>query len=418
VIAYDAVAPKSPPKSPPPDFSFWTETLHVQIKNSSVIQFQAAIQVALNAPFGRSAECSGAQNAVKLAGAYQQQGKLGTVVFSEADADEAIYAFVPGAGLRVLDRLAIRSATLLPGKIDTQTATIPGRIVMGGTLLFAPDPFGQKVDLFGYGKGTGASAAGLDFTGFTLDVTATMDSQGEGETTAAVDYSGIKVSAASAVLRPGSLVGGLPCQVDAFLANTKEGLSAGSLQAQTVHVLQLENISVPAPTNPLPPPNSPADTDSPAPASKVQVNYTTSAPSFAVTFDLPLGSLGGLADAHASFDTSLILGWGANPATPDDDAAAVLIKLPFASVGYGGFNLQGVLKTVFGDANLMQVTITDEHTGAVTTPYVILFNNVQLSVFGIKLPPHVLSDLIVFLPGLKAGEKPGPMGMCLMAEQI
>jgi hypothetical protein len=62
---------------------------------------------------------------------------------------------------------------------------------------------------------------------------------------------------------------------------------------------------------------------------------------------------------------------------------------------------------VFGDANLMQVkTVANE-------PYIILFNNVQLSVFGFKLPPHVLSDLILFVPG----GKPGPMGMCLMAKQ-
>jgi hypothetical protein len=167
---------------------------------------------------------------------------------------------------------------------------------------------------------------------------------------------------------------------------------------------------VPAPLNPLypiPMPKAPSVTVTDPPAHTAQTNFTTPTPHFAVTFDLPLGSLGGLSDVHASLDTSLILGWGPNPATPDDDAAAVLIKLPFASVGYGGFNLQGVLKTVFGDANLMQVkTVANE-------PYVILFNNVQLSVFGFKLPPHVLSDLILFVPG----GQPGPMGMCLMAKQ-
>jgi hypothetical protein len=409
VIAYDA-GPQPAQPTPPP-FSFWTQTLHVQIHNSSVTQFQAAIRVALNAPFGRSATCPADENAVTLAGAYQQQGKLGTVTFSEADPGSAIYTFTQGSGLRVLDQLAVRSATLLPGRqtTDKGTTTIPGRIVMGGTLLFAADPFTQGVDLFGYGKGTGTSAAGLDFTGFTLVVSANIDSQGvSGQTTAQVDYSGMKVSAGSAALRDNSLVRGLPCQVDAFLADTTNGLSADSLQAQPVHVLQLENVSVPAPLNPLQPPNS--DTSSPSPPATVQANYTTPAPSFAVTFDLPLGSLGGLADAHASLDTSLILGWGPNPATPDDDAAAVLIKLPFASVGYGGFNLQGVLKTVFGDANLMQVS----NPSLPAKPYVILFNNVQLSVFGIKLPPHVLSDLVVFVPG---GDKPGPMGMCLMAKQ-
>jgi hypothetical protein len=403
VIAYDGSPPK--PVTPPLDFSFWTETLHVLIHNSSVTQFQAAIQVALNTPFGRAATCAGAANAIKLAGAYQQQGELGTVTFSEADPGSAVYSFTPGAGLRVLDQMAVRTATLLPGAATNHGETIPGQIVMGGTLMFDPDPFGQGIDLFGYGTGTGAGASGLDFTGFTLNVTATIGADG-GQTTAAVDYSAIKVSAGKAALRANSLVNGLPCQVDAFLSDTANGLTADSLQAQSVHVLELENINVPAPTNPLPPPNSPSASVDDAPAT-IQVSYTTPSPFFAVTFDLPLGSLGSLADAHASLDTSLILGWGPSPTAPDDDGAAVLIKLPFASVGYGGFNLQGVLKTVFGDANLMQVSSVP------AKPYVILFNNVQLSVFGIKLPPHVLSDLIVFIP---AGQ-PGPMGMCLLAKE-
>jgi len=401
VIKYDAQSAPAPA-----DFSFWTQTLHVQIRNSSVTQFQAAIRVALNKPFGRKAKCAGDENAVTLAGAYQQQGKLGIVTFSEADPGSAIYTFDRSTGLRVLDQLAVKSATLLPGTPTTSngTTTIPGRIVMGGTLMFAANPFfaadpAAAVDLFGYGTGSG----GLDFTGFTLDVTATLGSSG-GQTTAEVDYSGMKVSAGRAAMRTGSLVSGLPCQVDAFLADTTDGLSADSLQAQSVHCLQLENVTVPAPVNPLQPPDPGAD-----PPTTVQASYTTPAPNFAVTFDLPLGSLGNLADAHASLDSSLILGWGPSPTTPDDDAAAVLIKLPFASVGYGGFNLQGVLKTVFGDANLMQVP------SAPGKPYVILFNNVQLSVFGIKLPPHVLSDLILFVPGNNTGNQ--PMGMCLMAEQ-
>ncbi|MGH6692366.1 MAG: hypothetical protein ACREF4_16990, partial [Gammaproteobacteria bacterium] len=70
--------------------------------------------------------------------------------------------------------------------------------------------------------------------------------------------------------------------------------------------------------------------------------------------------------------------------------AAVLVQLPQAMAGYGGFNLQGILQTTFGDANLLRV---DLPRGPV---YAVLFNNIKLSVFGFSFPPGVLVDFTIF----------------------
>jgi hypothetical protein len=56
--------------------------------------------------------------------------------------------------------------------------------------------------------------------------------------------------------------------------------------------------------------------------------------------------------------------------------------------------LQGLLKLTFGDANLVRVMY---HKGDPPRPvFALLLNNVAVSVLGIKVPPNVVSDLILF----------------------
>ena len=65
--------------------------------------------------------------------------------------------------------------------------------------------------------------------------------------------------------------------------------------------------------------------------------------------------------------------------------------MPQLSGGYKGFDLQGFLKTTFGDANMMAVEQNDQ-----SKVYVMLFNHVALSVFGINFPPGIIADFILF----------------------
>jgi hypothetical protein len=75
------------------------------------------------------------------------------------------------------------------------------------------------------------------------------------------------------------------------------------------------------------------------------------------------------------------------------------VQLPQLGGGYGSFELQGILKTVFGDANLMRVDLDD---GRVV--YAILFNNIALSVFGFTFPPGVMIDFMLFAGTPESGQ--------------
>ena len=76
------------------------------------------------------------------------------------------------------------------------------------------------------------------------------------------------------------------------------------------------------------------------------------------------------------------------------------MQLPSLSAGYQGFDLQGFVKTKFGDSNMLMVPV--ERDGKESTVYALSFDNVQLSVFGFSLPPGVLIDFLLF-SGAAAG---------------
>jgi hypothetical protein len=86
----------------------------------------------------------------------------------------------------------------------------------------------------------------------------------------------------------------------------------------------------------------------------------------------------------------LLLAWGPSTVVPDNDAAAVLVQMPSVMGGVGGFTLQGILRTTFGDANLLLVDVD----GAPV--YSILFNNIKFSLLGFSFPPGVLIDFLIF----------------------
>ena len=103
---------------------------------------------------------------------------------------------------------------------------------------------------------------------------------------------------------------------------------------------------------------------------------------------MPLGTLGSLSTVGASLDAGLVLGWGPSETVPQDDAAAVWVRLPALTPGVAGYSLQGVLKTSFGDGNLLRF----ERNGRGV--HALLFNNVALKLFGITLPPGVVLDFV------------------------
>jgi hypothetical protein len=112
---------------------------------------------------------------------------------------------------------------------------------------------------------------------------------------------------------------------------------------------------------------------------------------YALECDLPLGTLGTLASPQADISAKILLGWGPSLATPDNDAAQVMVRLLNLSAP-GGFNLQGIIQVGFKDANLSYMPKPGSDSECV---YVILFNNVALKILGMTLPPNVLANFLL-----------------------
>jgi len=401
-------------EDPPPDYVFTVEELAVALSKSVVTQFQCRVGMTVRRLLDREVSLANAApsdappDTVVVAGQYQRIGDVGTVTF--AGAQHGTFLFNPdGSRIRVVESIGITGASLVPVASQAKPvqadggSTISSRFSLSGTLAFSADPFpGVKgFDLFSYGvaiNGPGSALAGVNVDGLAFTITCDLDSSGKrsGATRIAPDLAGLVAADNRDAQRNGALVRMLPLKLQAILHDDK-GIDIKALGALPVQMPALTGVAVTVPGGGGVEPMA------------SQAAYITSTPRYALQFALPLGSLGALADAHASLDASLIVAWGASTFTPDDDGAALFVQMPQVTAGAFGFNLQGLLKTTFTEANLGLVQTTSGPA------YVLLFNNVALSVLGITLPPKVLTDFIVFADARAPGS--GNLGWSLAATQ-
>ncbi|ELX09338.1 hypothetical protein Jab_2c14040 [Janthinobacterium sp. HH01] len=406
VIAYQATPDAR--ISTPGDFDFSTRTLQVGIAGSVVTSFHAEVAITARKLFGRAVErtplpaAPAAPDAVDLQGRYTVIAGVPTVQFALTQAEQFDFT-VPGSQsktpfYRVLQGFVLASASLLPQTAPPSagaaaaSTTHRAQITFDGMLCFAPDPFARGIDLFSYGQSgpSGLMPQGLGISNLALQMQFELDSNGvrTGRPQLKVDYSKLLATDNPAALRNGALMQGLPLKLTNILAN-EQGLALSALAGKQVQVLQLAAMQ-------------------------------TQTPHFALQFDMIIGTLGELSGVHAGLTAQMCLAWGPLATTPDADGVLLTIGLPGASGGFEGFNLQGMLQLVFGDANLMQVKLAPPAAappGSVAsgTVFALLFNNVALSVMGIKLPPKVVSDLVMFSnPGNAAGSN---LAACLAVRE-
>jgi hypothetical protein len=370
VISYDD--PGTTPPAGSGDFGFYTQSLKVGFFGSVVTSFNAEVGLQANRLFGRPAALEFVKDDPKypdtftIKGVYHLIAGVATVSFQLQEArvfDFPTGASLPGGAMpRILSQFKITQASILPqastGPVNGIT-TEQAQITLAGALWFAADPFAAGIDLFSYGAGD----TGLTLDNFGLEMTFQLDAQGQrvpNSVVLDVDYSRLAVSATADAVRPGALLAGLPLTLKGILADD-DGLDTGKLGGKPVHVLQI-------------------------------AGKETDTPHFALQFELIIGSLGELSGVHAGLTAEMRLAWGPLATTPDADGARLTVQLPGASGGFDGLNVQGMLQLVFGDANLMKV----DYKAGNTSVYALLFNNVALSIMGIKLPPKVVSDLILF----------------------
>lgn len=404
VIFYENLqAPAASPTPSPavgPTFDYEVETLIVVFENSAITLFDVEIGMTINALFGREVALAGPPtspgvpaNTLRIKGQYQDRGGIGTVTFVSDSLSVFAFPVTETTGPRVLDKLIVEQASLVPvagsggspgkGHVGAPgTTTVSANFAISGDLWFNPSPFpnSDSLDLFSYGTATGG---GLGFSGLSISIAFVLGPDGAmepGSKTLTFHPELMQPAPSTDAIRPDSLMYSLPLQFSRFLTNPK-GLTQSATGATPVHVLELETGALTASPH-ASPALTPAGQTSP---------WSTTSPTFALEYDISLGSLGSLSSVHGDISAKLILGWGPSPTIPDADAAAVMVQLPQLSAGYQGFNLQGLLKTTFGDANLLKVEL--DH-GAIV--YAMVLNNIQFSVFGYTFPPGVMADFLLF----------------------
>lgn len=393
VISYDDPGNISP--IGPDGYGFYTQSLKVGIFASVVTNFSAKVGLAATRLFGRPATLHPLPgdpdypDTFLIDGTYQIIAGVPTVSFQLAT--PRVFDFPTGPSLqgggfnRILNRFEITSAGILPQ--PSQGNLRQAQIALGGGLWFSADPFGVGIDLFSYGteRGPSGPATGLALENFSLNMSFSLDEHGKrtGPPVMVVDYSRLNVTAPPAAVRPGSLVAGLPLKLKGILADG-DGLDTAKLGGKPVNVLQL-------------------------------AGQETQTPHFALQLEMIIGSLGELSGVHAGLTAEMRLAWGPLATTADADGALLTVQLPGASAGFNGLNVHGMLQLVFGDANIMQVAYTGDGHNKPANVFVLLFNNVGISLMGIKLPPKVISDLILFSdPTNAAGSS---LAACLTVRQ-
>lgn len=409
VICYADTSTSTPSQQTSVDYE--VETLIVVFSHSTVTQFNTTVGLTLNQLFSRdvalrhrASPASGINpNTLSIKGKYQTTSDgVGRVVFTNDDG--FIYDVVPPSeyASQVISHTRFENASLVPvsstpdGSSDHGTR-VKAQFVLGGQLWFNATPFptSSGLDLFSYGQ----DGTGLPFSGLTTHIEFTLGADGgciPGSKKVALDMSSLSARPKNEAIRADSLLYSIPLKFSRFLSTVdNKPLNAGTLGATTVNILQLEG-HLPT-SSALPLLSSPTE---PQPAAALPISYATSSVLYGLEYDMQLGSLGALG-ASARLNAKLILGWGPSPTVPDNDAAALFVQLPQISAGAGGFELEGILKTTFGAANLLKVDLDDGKQ----TVYAFLFNNIQLNVFGYRFPPGVLIDFLVFAGAVTPGQK-------------
>ncbi|MDB4916779.1 MAG: hypothetical protein JWM95_4423 [Gemmatimonadetes bacterium] len=381
--------PPAPP-SPATPLDYQVESLQVLFANSAITQFAAEVGLTIGSLFGREVVtgASPSGHLLRMPGEYQHQGgndsSVGIVLF-HVDPTDFEFPCVAGSA-RVLESVTFQSGSLTP---VSSASLSPGthvvaRFSLEGSLRFRQFPFASTaatVDLFSYDV--------LPFTGLHVMMEFDLDATGAlvpWSRVLTMDMSQFIATSDGATTRTGSLLRSFPLKVSGFQqAKAGQALSPSTLGAQVIHSLQLEGT---ASATGSPAEGSPSTQLARSEPATDYPNVTTT-PQYVLQYEMPLGNLGALSDV-VSLTATLNLGWGPSSLIPDADAAAVFVQLPGLSAGYGSFDLQGIVKTTFGDANLLKVELPHGDV------YAILFNNIQLSVLGFAFPSGIVVDFLLF----------------------
>ncbi len=360
LFGFIAKADQPPPAARadvPQPFTFNVDRFFTSFLNSQLVGFVCDITLTLRTLFGRSVKTGSQEQApdqVIIRGRYQKHDGLPLFIF-EADDNKNFLIDQPPETIRVLTAVRFRSVRFGTDSVvrddEKKSIAVAAGFLVNGSLTFNPGGTGTGLpfDVFGY-----AADHELAFGNVRLAVNFTINEHSQvRDVVYRFDPAGLVFDSAILPPQTGSLPASFPLTLTRFLYDP-EGLSASKLGGQSVVSTDL------------------------LPISTLETTY-------GLIFTLPLGSLGALG-VHVSLDARFGIGWGASPTIPDDDAIALTIQLPAITPGFRGFSLQGVLGASFGTCNLIRLD---------GQRFVLGFNNVGLSVMGMKLPPGYMIDFLI-----------------------
>lgn len=350
----------------PPLYDFKVLTLQVVFANSEITDFSSQIAVTINQLFDEPASLDtssatgdgGESNTIILNGSYEDHDGVST------------YSFV-AAGSYVFDieSVIFKSIELTKVQFTTVTSDDSSGDISSSFSFWGKITFGSflNFDLFSFDD--------LYFADLSLSFTfnpATLGSGGIPIQNFTFDPGNLRFDVSVSQARQDSLLGKFPLRLLGFTY-----ASAGV----TISDLGYTPLDVPL----------------------IKTYLNNSSPmTFALTFSLDLGSIGGLATPLKGFAANLVAGWTPASGTSGTNVA-VGFKLPESSGGKLQIGIEGVLLLTIDNFLLTDITQEAELEGAGATEdsspyYVIYLNGCMLDVLGTQVPPGGTFEFLFFVP--------------------
>ncbi len=328
-------------------YDFKVQSLNVQFRNSSIVNFSSRVELMTNGWFGDRGDlvASERNNNLILDGSYQHQGGQASYVYEQQGSSRFVMRS------KILSEVEIAKAqftTVIPPE-GAAAAPSAARFLLWGTLRFrALDGF----DLFSFGdtvdeEGVPIESGGLRFSGLAIDV-ATKD----GKSALGFNAHGVSFDRAGSSARPESLYANFPLAIPTLVVGRADA-RPGDLGYQAVKT--------------------------PLRAGALGDEW------YGLAFGLDLGALGALA-GQLGFVVSLLAAWA-----PSENSvnAQVGLSLPGGKSLTSLIPIQGVVQLGFSGVDL---TASSDERG---TAYLMKLKKFLLQVLGLSFPPGQV-DLFLF----------------------
>jgi hypothetical protein len=351
--------------------------LNALFENSALAHFDSRIAVTIPQLFGTNVllttpsgdpNVPAGYNVVEIEGVYQKHGDTGTVVFDTKTPQVFSFKTDSTTGFRVMTEVYVTDAALVPVSSvnNSGVITVTSSFAMTGMLVFTDDVSekaqggqpGSGLDLFSYGDAKAAPVTGLGFSAYNIGMTTVIQNSVGKLTQIGPDLTAFRVTPATSSVRASSLLAALPLKLVGFVQGPSSTGWYVKFDGQSANQF---------------------------------------AATYALQFQVSLGSLGALSAVADSLDVDLMLCWQTTNTDAGNDQVWLLMVPPQTMLGQLGFGIQGVLDTTFKSAELVAATWPAEAPPEPVKAYGVYFNNVQVQLLGMSLiPDKYASKFVLF----------------------